>query len=55
VLFGEGVGPWQRIVTVAEAVGGVEFYLMEQEGSRYTELETAHRCLDTWRAMHKSG
>lgn len=55
VLFGEGVGPWQRIVTAAEAAGGVEFYLMEQEGSRYTELETARRCLDTWRAMRKSG
>ena len=55
VLFGEGVGPWQRIVAAAESVGGVEFYLMEQEGSRYTELETARRCLDTWRSMRKSG
>lgn len=55
VLFGEGVGPWQRIVAAAEAVGGVEFYLMEQEGSRYSELETARRCLDTWRSIRKSG
>lgn len=55
VLFGEGVGPWQRIMAAAEAVGGVEFYLMEQEGSRYGELETARRCLDTWRSMRKAG
>ena len=55
VLFGEGIGPWQRIMAAAEAVGGVEFYLMEQEGSRYTELETARRCLGTWRSMRKAG
>ena len=55
VLFGEGVGPWQRIVAAAESVGGVEFYLMEQEGSRFSELETARRCLETWRSMRKAG
>jgi sugar phosphate isomerase/epimerase len=55
VLFGEGVGPWKDIIAAAESVGGVEFYLMEQEGSRYSELETAQRCLDTWRTMRKAG
>ena len=55
VLFGEGVGPWKEIFAAAESVGGLEFYLMEQEGSRYTEFETAQRCLDTWRAMRKAG
>ena len=55
VLFGEGIGPWQRILAAAESVGGVEFYLMEQEGSRYSELETARRCLDAWRTMRKAG
>ncbi len=55
VLFGEGIGPWQRIIAAAESVGGVEFYLMEQEGSRFSELETARRCLDTWRSMRKAG
>jgi sugar phosphate isomerase/epimerase len=54
VLFGEGVAPWKQILAAAESVGGVEFYLMEQEGSRYSELETARRCLDTWRGMRKS-
>ncbi len=55
VLFGEGVAPWKDICAAAEAVGGVEYYLMEQEGSRYPELETAQRCLDTWRRMRKAG
>jgi sugar phosphate isomerase/epimerase len=54
VLFGEGVGKWKEIFAAAESVGGVEFYLMEQEGSRYSELETARRCLDTFRAMRKA-
>jgi sugar phosphate isomerase/epimerase len=54
VLFGEGVAPWKDIIAAAESVGGVEFYLMEQEGSRYPELETAQRCLDTWRTMRKA-
>jgi len=51
VLFGEGVAPWKQILDAVESVGGVEYYLMEQEGSRYSELETAQRCLATWRKM----
>jgi sugar phosphate isomerase/epimerase len=51
VLFGEGVAPWKQIFDAVESVGGVEYYLMEQEGSRYSELETAQRCLATWRKM----
>ena len=53
VLFGEGVGQWTQIIDAAESVGGVEFYLMEQEGSRYSEFDTAKRCLETWKAMKK--
>jgi sugar phosphate isomerase/epimerase len=51
VLFGEGVTPWKDLIAAAESVGGVEYYLMEQEGSRYSELETAERCLATWKQM----
>lgn len=51
VLFGEGVSPWQEIFAAAESIGGVEYYLLEQEGSRYPELETAERCMATWRTM----
>ncbi len=54
VLFGEGIAPWKDIFAAAEGVGGVEFYLMEQEGSRYPELDTAQRCLDTFRTMRKA-
>jgi sugar phosphate isomerase/epimerase len=51
VLFGEGVAPWAKIFEAAEARGGVEYYLIEQEGSRFSELETAERCLATWKKM----
>ena len=54
ILFGEGVAPWRQILGAVESVGGVEFYLMEQEGSRFSEFETARRCLATWRTMQRS-
>ena len=54
VLFGEGVSPWKQIFAAAELKGGVEFYLIEQEGSRFSSLETAQRCLATWKAMRAS-
>ena len=51
VLFGEGVADWKGIFAAAESVGGVEYYLVEQEGSRFPELETAQKCLKTFRSM----
>jgi sugar phosphate isomerase/epimerase len=53
VLFGEGISPWKEIIATAEAGGGVEYYLLEQEGSRFSEFETAERCLASWQAMRK--
>lgn len=54
VLFGEGNADWKGILAAAESVGGVEYYLIEQEGSRFSELETAERCLQAFRATHPS-
>jgi sugar phosphate isomerase/epimerase len=51
VLFTEGVAPWKEILLAAESVGGVEYYLMEQEGSRYGEFDTAERCLANWKKL----
>jgi len=50
VLFGEGAADWKGIFQAAESVGGVEYYLIEQEGSRFPEMETARRCLQAFRA-----
>ena len=49
VLFGEGIAPWKQIFTAAETKGGVEYYLIEQEGSRFPELESVDRCLVAYR------
>jgi len=51
VLFGEGQSPWKKIFAAAEKKGGVEFYLIEQEGSRFSPMETAERCLASYRKM----
>jgi sugar phosphate isomerase/epimerase len=53
VLFGEGASPWKEIIAAAESVGGVEYYLLEQEGSRFSEFETAQRCLANWKAFRR--
>ena len=52
VLLGEGSADWKGILVAAETVGGAEYYLIEQEGSRFSELETAERCLETFRSVH---
>ena len=51
VLIGEGIGKWKEIIDAAENVGGVEYYLIEQEGSRYSAMETAKRSLDLFKNM----
>jgi len=51
VLFGEGVTPWKEVIAALESTGGVEYYLLEQEGSRFSEFETAKRCLENWKAF----
>jgi sugar phosphate isomerase/epimerase len=51
VLLGEGAAKWKEIFEVAENTGGIEYYLIEQEGSDYSSMETAERCLKTMRKL----
>jgi sugar phosphate isomerase/epimerase len=51
VLFGEGVADWKNIFAAAESGGGIEYYLIEQEGSRYPALETVRLCLQAYRQL----
>ena len=51
VLFGEGVAPWKEIFRAAEK-NGIEYYLIEQEGSAYPPFETVERCLAAFRKIH---
>jgi sugar phosphate isomerase/epimerase len=52
VLFSEGAADWDKIFEAAESAGGLEYYLLEQEGSRYSELDTARLCLEGFRKRH---
>jgi sugar phosphate isomerase/epimerase len=52
VLFGDGDSPWRQIFSAAEAVGGVEYYLIEQEEYYRPEIETAGLCLENFRKIH---
>jgi sugar phosphate isomerase/epimerase len=54
VMFGEGAADWKNIFAAAEGGGGVEYYLLEQEGSRMSELDTARHCLESFR-LTRSG
>jgi len=54
VLFNEGDTPWKRVLEAAEKKGGAEFFLIEQEGSRFPSLETAERCLENYRKLRGS-
>jgi sugar phosphate isomerase/epimerase len=49
VLFGEGQADWKNIFAAAEESGGIEYYLIEQEGSRFPAIETARKCLEAYR------
>ncbi len=51
-LMGEGIVPWKQVFEAAEKTGGAEFYLIEQEGSRYSEMETAEKCLAEYKKLH---
>lgn len=51
-LFGEGAGPWKKIFQAAEARGGVEYYLIEQEESTLPPMESVTRSLANFRKLH---
>jgi len=52
VLFGDGAAPWKRIFQAVEQTGGIQFYLIEQEGYSLPELETVKLCLDNFKKIH---
>jgi sugar phosphate isomerase/epimerase len=51
VLVSEGVVPWKKVLQAVEKTGGIEYYLIEQEGSRYPPMETAERCLASFKKL----
>lgn len=52
VLFGDGDAPWKQIFAAAEKKGGVEYYLIEQEGYSTPSIETVQKCLENIKKIH---
>lgn len=50
-LFGEGAVPWKDVLAAAKKTGGAEYFLIEQEGSRFPPLETAAKCLEAYKRV----
>jgi sugar phosphate isomerase/epimerase len=52
VAFGEGDVPWKPMLDAAEAVGGIEYYLIEQEvPAADGAIAMAQRCLANYKKM----
>lgn len=51
VVFGDGDSPWKSIFEAAESVGGVEHYIIEQEGYHEPSIVAAEKCLANIRKM----
>jgi sugar phosphate isomerase/epimerase len=49
-IFNEGSVPWQKLLEAAESVGGVEYYLIEQEQSA-DPMATVQSCLANYRRL----
>jgi len=51
-IVGEDKAPWDQIFPLAETIGGTEWYIIEQDSSKYPPMECAKRSLEN---MHKMG
>ncbi len=52
VAFGAGDAPWKRIFQAAEKTGGIEHYLIEQEGQKVPPLQMVATCLANFKKLH---
>jgi len=43
--------PWKAFFALCKAVGGVKWYIVEQESYAYAPLECVDRCLQNLRKM----
>jgi sugar phosphate isomerase/epimerase len=52
-VIGEGEVHWQEFFEACEAVGGTEWYIVEQETYAHSPLETIRLCFEAMRRMGK--
>ncbi len=52
VAFGEGSVPWQAVIDAAQATGGADYFLIEQEiAGQDGEFAMAQKCLANWKKL----
>jgi sugar phosphate isomerase/epimerase len=52
VAFGEGDAPWKKIFDAVEAVGGIEYYLIEQEvAGPAGQFAMVEKCMANWKKL----
>ena len=53
VLLGEGTVNWKALIDTAEKIGGLEVYIIEQEGypEGMSPMEACRRCLENFRKL----
>jgi len=52
-LVGGGDVAWDEVFELCEAIGGTQWYIVEQQPSDYPPLECVNRCLQALREMGK--
>ena len=50
-LLGEGIVNFKEVFELAETIGGIEWYIIEQESYPYPPMECVKRCLDNFRKL----
>ena len=53
MIVGEGQVNWPEIFELCETIGGTEWYIVEQEGSRFTPMQSAEESIKSLRRMGK--
>jgi|SRR5579872_3069444 len=51
-VMGEGLVPWRKVFDAAEKTGGVEYYLIEWEGTASPAFESVGKCLAEYKKIH---
>jgi sugar phosphate isomerase/epimerase len=51
VLLGEGAVNWKEVLSAGDSIGGVEYYIIEQEGADLPPMKTVELCFQTLRKL----
>jgi len=53
-VLGEGTVKWKEVLTLCGTIGGIEWYIIEQESYPTTPLDTVKKCLEGLKKIQAS-